>query len=407
MDRPFVWEMIKDAIENLNGRVSYSDIKNYINSKWSGVNQATITAQIIVLTVNHDSRIHYPENQKPRLTDSNSQYDLLYYTDRGEVKKYNQQEHGIWEIYKDENSNLGVRQVSQTVAKKIYNPADIIWFKNVTNSINGEAYLDIKDDVFVLHFPTIHKTNVLSPKVGEVILVRQKVHGIPAFTHLVTPINNNFIDEIDNPNYVENYRFGRQVKVIAKTNRDNLIPVSSTLWKRLNFAGITQGNACKIENIANIGNVDELLFDIWQRFNEHFVFTEQKSASTIAALINEIETSNPDLTVTEGELRLVAHLVKERNQKIVREKKQQAINNNSLHCEVCTFSFPKTFHSNFIECHHRTPIGQFGVRETTLDDLALVCANCHRMLHTKFDKRFLSIIELGERIKYLKQYDIT
>jgi hypothetical protein len=31
MERPYVWLMIKEAVENLNGLVSYSDIKEYIN----------------------------------------------------------------------------------------------------------------------------------------------------------------------------------------------------------------------------------------------------------------------------------------------------------------------------------------------------------------------------------------
>lgn len=101
-------------------------------------------------------------------------------------------------------------------------------------------------------------------------------------------------------------------------------------------------------------------------------------------------------------MRIVAHLVKERNRKIVIEKKQQAINSNALDCEVCTFSFPETYQSNFIECHHLSPIGQAGVRETKLEDLALVCANCHRMLHTKFDGQFLSIQQLQTRIKSLQ-----
>ena len=145
MERPYVWQMIKEAIENLNGRVSYSDIKKYINSKWTGVNQHTITAQIIVLSVNHDSRIHYPENHKPRLTNSTSPYDLLYNTNRGEVEKYNHSEHGVWEIYKDENDKPSVRQFSEWIAKKIYTPTDIIWFKNVTNTTNGEAYLELTE----------------------------------------------------------------------------------------------------------------------------------------------------------------------------------------------------------------------------------------------------------------------
>ena len=110
MERPYVWQMIKEAVEKLNGQVSYSDIKEYINSKWTDVNQDTITAQIIVLSVNHDSRIHYPENHKPRLTNSNSPYDLLFNIDRGKVEKYDINKHGIWEIYKDATEKLGIKK---------------------------------------------------------------------------------------------------------------------------------------------------------------------------------------------------------------------------------------------------------------------------------------------------------
>ncbi len=64
--------------------------------------------------------------------------------------------------------------------------------------------------------------------------------------------------------------------------------------------------------------------------------------------------------------------------------------------------FKMTYSSNYIECHHKTPIAQYGVRDTTMTDLALVCANCHRMLHTKFDGDFLSIDELKDKIMLLR-----
>ena len=38
----------------------------------------------------------------------------------------------------------------------------------------------------------------------------------------------------------------------------------------------------------------------------------------------------------------------------------------------------------FVECHHRTPLAALpGVTTTRLTDLAIVCANCHRMLHRR------------------------
>ena len=54
MKRPYVWQMVKEIIDNLSGQISYSDIKDYINNKWEDVNQETIIRQIIALTVNHN-----------------------------------------------------------------------------------------------------------------------------------------------------------------------------------------------------------------------------------------------------------------------------------------------------------------------------------------------------------------
>jgi len=110
MEKPYVWQMIKEAINSLNGKATYAEIKQYIYSKWDSVNESTINAQLIVLSVNQPSRIHYPENQKPRI--SNSQYDLLFSTGRGKVVKYDPEEHGIWEIHKSETGNLIVRQTN-------------------------------------------------------------------------------------------------------------------------------------------------------------------------------------------------------------------------------------------------------------------------------------------------------
>ncbi|MGF7234005.1 MAG: HNH endonuclease [Frankia sp.] len=55
-----------------------------------------------------------------------------------------------------------------------------------------------------------------------------------------------------------------------------------------------------------------------------------------------------------------------------------------LRCEVCGFDFEKTYGSRgagYIECHHIVPLHTTGQRATKLDDLALICANCHRMIH--------------------------
>ena len=47
----------------------------------------------------------------------------------------------------------------------------------------------------------------------------------------------------------------------------------------------------------------------------------------------------------------------------------------------------------FIECHHTKPLHQYGDgKKTTMADLALVCANCHRIIHAK--RPWLTVKEL-------------
>lgn len=274
-----------------------------------------------------------------------------------------------------------------------YTPFDIIWAKNVTNSDTGQAYMDLTDEEFTLHFPNHHKGNVLSPKIGEIIAIHQNINGQKVFTHLVSPIDN-----IRREENRENFKYGRKVKVIAKTDALNVIPVSTTLWDNVNFQGISQGNACEISNISNIDNYDILLQDIWNRFVPFFRTDFISSTNFTKSIEAEIENTDVPISVTEGKLRLVTHYARERDRSIIRAKKQQALQNDNLNCEICEFSFIDKFGVEFIECHHKTPISQSGVTETTLSDLGLVCANCHRMLHKQFDGSFLTMDELKERI---------
>ena len=57
-------------------------------------------------------------------------------------------------------------------------------------------------------------------------------------------------------------------------------------------------------------------------------------------------------------------------------------------CQVCGFDFETAYGSiglGYIECHHIDPLsGRDGEhRPTTVEDLAVLCSNCHRMIHTR------------------------
>lgn len=55
-------------------------------------------------------------------------------------------------------------------------------------------------------------------------------------------------------------------------------------------------------------------------------------------------------------------------------------------CEACKFDFGEFYGehgSGYIEVHHVIPLHATGVTTTRLEDLALLCSNCHRMIHRR------------------------
>jgi HNH endonuclease len=88
----------------------------------------------------------------------------------------------------------------------------------------------------------------------------------------------------------------------------------------------------------------------------------------------------------EGERLLKNHIRIERDAKIVRMKKESILmENNCISCEICDFDFHKNYGSigfGFCEVHHRHALyEQSGPVKTRLEDLAILCPNCHRMIH--------------------------
>lgn len=96
------------------------------------------------------------------------------------------------------------------------------------------------------------------------------------------------------------------------------------------------------------------------------------------------DAPDDDLFVTEGAVRYGTHRFRERDRSII-DAKKQAVHDElgRLACEVCHYDFEQRWPdlgSGFIECHHLLPLSE-GERETRIEDLALVCSNCHRMFH--------------------------
>lgn len=81
--------------------------------------------------------------------------------------------------------------------------------------------------------------------------------------------------------------------------------------------------------------------------------------------------------------RLVA--VRERDPKLRQTKiLRSRAERGHIACEICEFDFEVVYGAlgeGFIHVHHVVPLHFSGAVETKLDDLVLLCANCHQMIH--------------------------
>jgi hypothetical protein len=96
-----------------------------------------------------------------------------------------------------------------------------------------------------------------------------------------------------------------------------------------------------------------------------------------------------DIPITVAKLReqkLRAHLRKERSSALRKARLRMALESGELRCEVCAMEFgalPEDLGERCCEVHHTTPISSLSPGALVrLKDLAIVCANCHRMIHS-------------------------
>jgi hypothetical protein len=100
---------------------------------------------------------------------------------------------------------------------------------------------------------------------------------------------------------------------------------------------------------------------------------------------------NTSLSVQEGQKRLRAHYVRERSPRLREDKLRDfRRSHNGLYCELCLEGqvprYPHDLAERIFEVHHRAPLAQASTPvRTTLSDLAVLCANCHRSVHSTSD----------------------
>lgn len=145
--------------------------------------------------------------------------------------------------------------------------------------------------------------------------------------------------------------------------------------------------------------------EIWNEFSR-----DQERLRSIAEGIKENfllvprptnDGQEEDEEFDEGKILTRVHKSRERSFSAVKKKKESVLRNTGkLSCEVCSFDFASIYGilgKGFAECHHTKPVSELKKGEKIkLQDLSMVCANCHRIIHRS--KPMISIKELRELI---------
>ncbi|MGV9668095.1 HNH endonuclease [Nocardia niigatensis] len=115
----------------------------------------------------------------------------------------------------------------------------------------------------------------------------------------------------------------------------------------------------------------------------------------------DISSAEDIAAAIEGKATLRITQVYERDPQLRKDKiKQSRRLRNSIACEVCGFDFETTYPEigeGYVEVHHVVPLHTTGPVRNTLDELVLLCANCHKMIHRR-PKQWLTPDQLRAKV---------
>lgn len=173
---------------------------------------------------------------------------------------------------------------------------------------------------------------------------------------------------------------------------------SGVHMKLMNFYSIENPG----KGLRHASKLDQKVYD---EFNNEKPYLHSIAIKIIEAINSNCEIKSisiDDEAFMEGNIVEKLHKSKERNQKVVTAKKERTFRENGfLKCEICGFDFKDVYGDlgdGFIECHHKKPLSEIDTAtKTRINDLILVCSNCHRMLHRK--RPWPSVEELQEIVE--------
>ena len=152
---------------------------------------------------------------------------------------------------------------------------------------------------------------------------------------------------------------------------------------------------------------NQLEEDVWNDFaSNHEKLAQAANAIRLVVTSGQIPPASEeedDELAEEGRILTRIHKSRERSRELIEKKKASALKlHGCLKCEACSFDFKSVYGSRgerFIEAHHIKPVHTLVPgSKTRLEDLVLLCSNCHRMVHVQ--RPWLTVQELRQLLQH-------
>ncbi|GLU34028.1 HNH endonuclease [Trinickia caryophylli] len=231
-------------------------------------------------------------------------------------------------------------------------------------------------------------------------MARTHGHGNPNWTREETILALDLYFELDGK-----IPSGADERVKALSELLRRFPYHAAASKKASFRN-PDGVAFKLQNLRQIatgkglGNVSETDRAVWAEFGASPEAVKSTANSIRAGVVamEVADTFAPDTEFAEGRIVSELHSRREREPKLRERLLSARRGRGKLFCEMCGEPPPAAnaaLKESHFEVHHIVPLSYAGARITRLADVALLCANCHRLLHRAIamEKRWLSVAE--------------
>lgn len=195
---------------------------------------------------------------------------------------------------------------------------------------------------------------------------------------------------------------GKMGRALGLTDASTYRNANGVYMKMMNFRRFDPTYTADGKVGLTRGNKDEEV--VWKEFAGQAA----RLATVAAAIRSAVEqhaadgqlagAEEPEIQeAEEGRVLTKLHRFRERNRKLVSVCRAAALKKyGRLACVACSFDFAEAYGAageGLIEVHHTKPVHTLAEGDRTLlSDLALLCANCHRVVHSS--RKWLAVEEV-------------